>query len=75
MKLASYRVRGRESFGAVAEGREGVVDLKTRLAPQFESVLDLLRDGGLDIAREAVRGRARRFPVARGGVSAAGAGA
>jgi 2-keto-4-pentenoate hydratase/2-oxohepta-3-ene-1,7-dioic acid hydratase in catechol pathway len=54
MKLASFKVRGRDSFGAVVG--EGVVDLKTRLAPQFTSVLDLLRDGGLDIAREVVHG-------------------
>jgi 2-keto-4-pentenoate hydratase/2-oxohepta-3-ene-1,7-dioic acid hydratase in catechol pathway len=69
MKLASYRVRGRESFGAVVgEGAGngvglGVVDLKTRLAPQFTSVLDLLRAGGLDIARETVRGVRADFPL------------
>jgi len=42
---------------------EGVVDLKTRLAPQFTSVLDLLREGGLDIAREVVRGVRADFPL------------
>jgi 2-keto-4-pentenoate hydratase/2-oxohepta-3-ene-1,7-dioic acid hydratase in catechol pathway len=31
MKLASYKVRGRDSFGAVVG--EGMVDLKTRLTP------------------------------------------
>ncbi len=62
MKLASYRVRGRESFGAVVG--EGVVDLKTRLAPQFTSVLDLLRADGLDAARAAVRGVRADFPLA-----------
>jgi 2-keto-4-pentenoate hydratase/2-oxohepta-3-ene-1,7-dioic acid hydratase in catechol pathway len=62
MKLASYKVRGRESFGAVVG--EGVVDLKTRLAPQFNSVLDLLRAGGLAIAREAVSGVRADFPIA-----------
>jgi len=41
MKLASFKVRGRESFGVVVG--EGVVDLKTRLAPKYSSVLDLLR--------------------------------
>jgi len=61
MKLASYKVRGRDSFGAVVG--EGVVDLKTRLAPQFTCVLDLLRGGGLDIAREAVRGVRADFPL------------
>jgi 2-keto-4-pentenoate hydratase/2-oxohepta-3-ene-1,7-dioic acid hydratase in catechol pathway len=65
MKLASYRVRGRDSFGAViGEGSgEGVVDLKTRLAPQFTSVLELLRADGLDIAREVVRGVRADFPL------------
>jgi len=65
MKLASYRVRGRDSFGAViGEGLgEGVVDLKTRLAPQFTSVLDLLRDGGLAVARDAVQGVRADFPL------------
>jgi 2-keto-4-pentenoate hydratase/2-oxohepta-3-ene-1,7-dioic acid hydratase in catechol pathway len=61
MKLASYRVRGRDSFGAVVG--EGVVDLKPRLAPQFASVLDLLRADGLDIARAAVRGVRADFPL------------
>jgi len=65
MKLASYRVRGRDSFGAViGKGPgEGVVDLKLRLAPQFTSVLDLLREGGLDIARATVRGVRADFPL------------
>ena len=65
MKLASYKVRGRDSFGAViGEGSgEGVVDLKTRLAPQFVSVLDLLRAGGLAIARDVVHGVRADFPL------------
>lgn len=54
MKLASYRVRGRDSFGAVVG--EGVVDLKPRLGPRHQSVLDLLRHDALDAARDAVRG-------------------
>jgi len=61
MKLASYKVRGRDSFGVVVG--EGVVDLKTRLAPQFTSVLDLLRGGGLDIVREVVHGVRADFPL------------
>ena len=65
MKLASYKARGRDSFGAVVgEGAgEGVVDLKTRLAPQFTSVLDLLREDGLDFAREVVQGVRPDFPL------------
>lgn len=66
MKLASYKVRGRESFGAViGEGAGlGVVDLKTRLAPRFTSVFDLLRGDGLEVARAAVRGVRADYPVA-----------
>ena len=61
MKLASYKVRGRESFGAVVG--EGVVDLSTRLRPRFTGVLDLLRaEGGLDAARDAARGVRADFP-------------
>ena len=74
MKLASYKVRGRESFGAVVgNGTDlGVVDLKPRLGPQFASVLDLLReDGGLDIARAAARGVRAGFPAGRAGMAAA----
>jgi len=59
MKLASYKLRGRESFGAVvgSGAGQGVVDLKPRLGPHFATTLDLLRtEGGLDLAREAVRG-------------------
>lgn len=65
MKLASFKVRGRESFGAVVGqgSSEGIVDLKTRLAPQFESVLDLLRDGGLNTARTVVQGVRADFPL------------
>jgi len=61
MKLASFRVRGRASFGAVVD--DGVVDLRTRLAPRFNNVLDLLRDNGLDIARATVRGVRADFPL------------
>ncbi len=66
MKLASYKVRGRESFGAVVSqaSGEGVVDLKTRLAPQFASVLDLLRASGLAIARDVINGVRADFPMA-----------
>jgi len=61
MKLASFKVRGRESFGAVVG--EGVVDLKTRLAPKYSSVLDLLRGNGLDAARAAANGVRADFPL------------
>lgn len=65
MKLASYKVRGRESFGAVigAGPSQGVVDLKPRLGLHFASLLDLLRNDGLDLARETVRGVRADFPA------------
>ncbi len=62
MKLASYRVRGRESFGVVVG--EGVVDLMPRLKPRLTSVLDVLRvEGGLDAAAAAARGVRVDFPL------------
>jgi 5-carboxymethyl-2-hydroxymuconate isomerase len=61
MKLASFKVRGRDSFGAVVG--EGVVDLKTRLAPKYSSVLDLLRGNGLDAARAAASSVRADFPL------------
>lgn len=62
MKLASYRVRGRESFGIVVG--DGVVDLKPRMAPHFTSVLDLLREDALDAARDVARGVRPDFRLA-----------
>ncbi|MGB6351275.1 MAG: fumarylacetoacetate hydrolase family protein [Pseudolabrys sp.] len=61
MKLATFKVRGRDSFGAVVG--EGVVDLKTRMAPKYSSVLDLLRGNGLDAARAAASGVRADFPL------------
>jgi 2-keto-4-pentenoate hydratase/2-oxohepta-3-ene-1,7-dioic acid hydratase in catechol pathway len=61
MRLASYKTRGRESFGVVVG--DGVVDLKTRLGPHFASTLDLLRNDGLNVARQAVRGVRADYPL------------
>ncbi len=61
MKLASYKVRGRESFGAVVG--DGVVDLKLRLGAGYDDLLDLLRAGALVKAREAVRGARADFAL------------
>ncbi len=54
MRLATYNMRGRTSFGVVAD--DGIVDLRLRLSPRFNSVLDLLRAGALDEARAASAG-------------------
>jgi 2-keto-4-pentenoate hydratase/2-oxohepta-3-ene-1,7-dioic acid hydratase in catechol pathway len=63
MKLASYRVRGRESFGAMVG--EGAIDLPYRLTTRFAGVLELLRaPGGLDAACEAAQGVRADFPLA-----------
>ena len=61
MKLASYKVRGRESYGAVV--CEGVVDLKLRLGAGYDGVLDLLRAGALDKATAAIRGARPDFTL------------
>jgi 2-keto-4-pentenoate hydratase/2-oxohepta-3-ene-1,7-dioic acid hydratase in catechol pathway len=54
MRLASYHVRGRASFGAVVE--RGIVDLRPRLAPRYLSMIDLLRPGGFADAKAAIAG-------------------
>ena len=61
MKLASYRVRGRESYGAVLG--DGVVDLKLRLGAGYDGVLELLRAGALEKAAAAVRGARPDFSL------------
>jgi 2-keto-4-pentenoate hydratase/2-oxohepta-3-ene-1,7-dioic acid hydratase in catechol pathway len=53
MRLASYHIRGRQSFGVVVG--EGVVDLRPRLG-NFATLLDVLRDGALDQVRAAASG-------------------
>ena len=53
MRLASYNMRGRPSFGAVVG--EGIVDLRSRLS-RFPTLLDLFRAQALDEAKSAVAG-------------------
>jgi 2-keto-4-pentenoate hydratase/2-oxohepta-3-ene-1,7-dioic acid hydratase in catechol pathway len=45
MHLASYNIRGRTSFGVVSG--DGIIDLRTRLAPRLQSVLDVLQADAL----------------------------
>ena len=54
MHLATYNIRGRQSFGVVSG--DGVVDLRPRLAPRLTSVLDILRAGALEEVRSTVAG-------------------
>jgi 2-keto-4-pentenoate hydratase/2-oxohepta-3-ene-1,7-dioic acid hydratase in catechol pathway len=61
MHFASYNIRGRSSFGVVVG--DGIVDLRLRLAPRFQSVLDILRAGALDEAKSATAGVRADFPI------------
>jgi 5-carboxymethyl-2-hydroxymuconate isomerase len=54
MHLASYNIRGRTSFGVVAG--DGLVDLRTRLAPRLQSVLDVLQADALPEIQSLVAG-------------------
>src|SRR5262245_31382861 len=61
MNFASYNIRGRSSFGIVVG--DGIVDLRPRLAPRFQSVLDLLRAGALGEAAATAAGVRADFPL------------
>ncbi|MBM3528339.1 MAG: fumarylacetoacetate hydrolase family protein [Alphaproteobacteria bacterium] len=61
MHVATYNLRGRASFGVVAG--DGIVDLKPRFAPRYQSVLDLLRAGALGEAEAMVAGVRPDFPL------------
>jgi 2-keto-4-pentenoate hydratase/2-oxohepta-3-ene-1,7-dioic acid hydratase in catechol pathway len=61
MRLASYNIRGRTSFGAVIG--DGIVDLRPRLS-RFLTLLDVIRAGALDQAKAAVTGVRADFPLA-----------
>jgi 2-keto-4-pentenoate hydratase/2-oxohepta-3-ene-1,7-dioic acid hydratase in catechol pathway len=62
MRLASYNVRGRTGFGAVVG--DGVVDLRLRLAPRFNTLLDVLRAQALEEIAATVSGVRADFPLA-----------
>lgn len=62
MHLASYHIRGRQSFGVVVG--DGIVDLRPRLAPRLTSVLDVLRAGALDEVQRVAAGVRPDFPLA-----------
>jgi len=62
MHLASYIVRGRTSFGVVSG--DGIIDLRPRLAPRIQSVLDLLRAGALGEVKSMTAGVRPDFPLA-----------
>ena len=54
MQFASFNVRARTSFGIVVG--DGIVDLRLRMSPRFQSFLDILKAGALDEARKAAEG-------------------
>jgi 2-keto-4-pentenoate hydratase/2-oxohepta-3-ene-1,7-dioic acid hydratase in catechol pathway len=60
MRLASYKMRGRPSFGAVVG--DGVVDLRTRLS-RFGSLLDVFRAGALNEAKAVIGGVRADLPL------------
>src|SRR5882724_10710706 len=62
MRLASYNVRGRTGFGAVIG--DGIVDLRSRFAPRFTTLLDVLRAHALDEVAATVAGVRADFPLA-----------
>jgi 2-keto-4-pentenoate hydratase/2-oxohepta-3-ene-1,7-dioic acid hydratase in catechol pathway len=61
MRLASYNLRGRPSFGAVVG--EGIVDLRARLS-RFATLLEVFRAQALEEARAAIEGVRAEVPLA-----------
>ncbi len=62
MHFASYNIRGRSSFGVVLG--DGIVDLRLRLSPRYQSLFDVLRAGALEEAQALVAGVRADFPLA-----------
>jgi len=62
MRLASYIVRGRTSFGAVVG--DGVVDFRVRFGSRFATLVDLIRASAIDEARAVLTGVRPDFPLA-----------
>jgi 2-keto-4-pentenoate hydratase/2-oxohepta-3-ene-1,7-dioic acid hydratase in catechol pathway len=61
MRLASYNMRGRPSFGAVVG--DGIVDLRARLS-RFANLLEVFRAHALDEAKAAAAGVRPDLPLA-----------
>ncbi len=61
MRLASYNLRGRPSFGAVVG--DGLVDLRGRLS-RFTTLLEVFRANALEQAKAAVAGVRPEVPLA-----------
>src|SRR5271170_7933654 len=61
MRLASYNLRGRPSFGAVVG--DGIVDLRSRLS-RFSTLLEVFRAHALEEAKSAATGVRPDVPLA-----------
>lgn len=61
MRLASYNVRGRTSFGVV-EG-DGVIDLRLRMSARYTTLMDVLRAGALAEIKPLAQGVRADFPL------------
>jgi 2-keto-4-pentenoate hydratase/2-oxohepta-3-ene-1,7-dioic acid hydratase in catechol pathway len=61
MRLASFNLRGRPSFGAVVG--DGIVDLRSRLS-RFSTLLEVFRAGALDQAKAIIAGVRPDVPLA-----------
>jgi 2-keto-4-pentenoate hydratase/2-oxohepta-3-ene-1,7-dioic acid hydratase in catechol pathway len=61
MRLASYIIEGLISYGAVVDG--GVVDLGTWMGSRLPTLVDVIRAGALDAARDEVAGATPDFPL------------
>lgn len=54
MRIGSFAVGGKESYGVCTDG--GIVDLGPRLGARYRDLLALIQQGGLSQAKDAVRG-------------------
>lgn len=61
MRLASFVLEGRTSFGVVKDN--GIVDLGRRLAPRYRSLLEVLTEGALAEVAEASDGVRADYPL------------
>ncbi len=60
LRLASFRVNGRTSYGAVTD--KGLVDIGRKLSAKYPTLLDLLRAGAIAEARQAASGQPEHQP-------------
>ncbi len=55
MKLASYNISGKDSYGVVVDG--GIIDLGSRIGGQFADIKALIAGNGLNAAAKAAEGQ------------------